>query len=596
MKKFIIPLAVLLALTACQKDEEDLTEHPRYIYTLDNVFSTADQVDQALTSCYTAIRTLYLSGDDWMGWAFTGSSGTDMYDVPYDRNMFAFNDYTIVNPTHTVFSTIFRRLYELAAAANMVLYSAELPQIQWGSDSKKVYCLAQARFFRAWAFRLLGELYGGVPIVDKVHTAATFDFHRDSREAVYLFAIKDLEDALEGLPAAPEDVGRVSRGAAFHCLAELYLALGTEYITLGRAEDGQVAFEKSVYYADQVIDHSVHHLMTERFGKRSKEGPVYYYAKNKAAQTPDHTYASAGVDMPGNVFWDMFQDDNINYQDGNFENLYVIQIDYIAHKTNDRDGSNYRGSVMRDPREFGPRLHVAASSYIDGDMEDRGGRCVTFVMPTMYTRDLIWQGEWAYDMRNSETCYRRTFLGNIPGTKYYGKPIPWSVLYREGGNLDAVQAGECDAFPISCKITTDRFVGLEDGQRREYLFRDKAVIRLAETILVRAEAKLRGGNASGAAADINLIRDRAQCRHRVSPAEVDIDLILDERARELMYEEIRWATLMRLGGTTAKERIMKYAYWDLPRKTITRDFNLWPIPQSFIDANKDAVIEQNPGW
>ena len=61
MKKFLLPLALLLAFTACQKDEEDLTEHPRYVYTLDNVFSTADQVDQALTSCYSAIRTLYLT-------------------------------------------------------------------------------------------------------------------------------------------------------------------------------------------------------------------------------------------------------------------------------------------------------------------------------------------------------------------------------------------------------------------------------------------------------------------------------------------------------------------------------------------------------
>ena len=122
------------------------------------------------------------------------------------------------------------------------------------------------------------------------------------------------------------------------------------------------------------------------------------------------------------------------------------------------------------------------------------------------------------------------------------------------------------------------------------------MIRLAETILLRAEAKMRNGDKAGAAADINMLRDRAKCGYKVTADDVNVDLILDERARELVYEETRWNTLLRMGGTVAVDRIKKYAYWDYPRTTLNKNFNLWPIPQTVIDTNKDVPMQQNPGW
>ena len=85
--------------------------------------------------------------------------------------------------------------------------------------------------------------------------------------------------------------------------------------------------------------------------------------------------------------------------------------------------------------------------------------------------------------------------------------------------------------------------------------------------------------------------------YMVTASDVNLDLILDERARELVYEEHRWNTLLRMGGTIAIDRIKKYAYWDVARTSLAnKNFNLWPIPQSVIDTNKDIKLEQNPGW
>src|SRR5699024_36795 len=67
---------------------------------------------------------------------------------------------------------------------------------------------------------------------------------------------------------------------------------------------------------------------------------------------------------------------------------------------------------------------------------------------------------------------------------------------------------------------------------------DWYVYRLAETYLLRAEAYCWKGNLSKAAEDINVVRKRAHAKP-ISSSDVNIGTILDERARELYYEELR---------------------------------------------------------
>ena len=78
----------------------------------------------------------------------------------------------------------------------------------------------------------------------------------------------------------------------------------------------------------------------------------------------------------------------------------------------------------------------------------------------------------------------------------------------------------------------------------------------------------------------------------VAPANVDIDYILDERARELCWEEIRLLTLMRLGKLV--ERVRKYNH--VTQDNILDHQNLWPIPSGEIETNSEAELVQNPGY
>lgn len=126
---------------------------------------------------------------------------------------------------------------------------------------------------------------------------------------------------------------------------------------------------------------------------------------------------------------------------------------------------------------------------------------------------------------------------------------------------------------------------------------DAYAMRLAETYLLRAEAHLGNGDATLAAADINVVRARANATP-VLAADVDIDYILDERIRELYTEELRLITLMRLG--LLYDRTIRFN--NNPASNggvgggIQPHNNLFPIPQSEIDLNINGTLEQNPGY
>ncbi|HYH57487.1 MAG TPA: RagB/SusD family nutrient uptake outer membrane protein, partial [Anseongella sp.] len=132
---------------------------------------------------------------------------------------------------------------------------------------------------------------------------------------------------------------------------------------------------------------------------------------------------------------------------------------------------------------------------------------------------------------------------------------------------------------------------LTEGTNYGRSFKDTYIMRLAETYLLRAEAYFLSGDLQSAANDINAVRTRAGAG-QVTPAEVDLDYILDERARELIIEENRRLTLSRTGKLVERAR----EYNPQSGGSIQDHHHLFPIPQSSIDANIDAELEQNEGY
>src|SRR5699024_1834073 len=152
-------------------DTEFLKETPKTFYTLDNSLSSYSELEQVLISCYSQARS------DFGGLILRGK-GTDILAVPERRISASFADYGRLNPGTGTYNSIYSAQYELISKANTILYTDENKDIIWPSEEQRNYVIDQAKFFRAFAYRSLGELFGGVPLVTELYTTPKYDFER----------------------------------------------------------------------------------------------------------------------------------------------------------------------------------------------------------------------------------------------------------------------------------------------------------------------------------------------------------------------------------------------------------------------------------
>ncbi|MCS3157449.1 RagB/SusD family nutrient uptake outer membrane protein [Phocaeicola dorei] len=133
---------------------------------------------------------------------------------------------------------------------------------------------------------------------------------------------------------------------------------------------------------------------------------------------------------------------------------------------------------------------------------------------------------------------------------------------------------------------------------------DVVVARLGETYLIAAEAYLKMGKTEEAAQMINKLRQRPGTIRKgyttemtVTSNDINIDFILDERARELAGEYVRWTDLKRTH--TLVEYATKYNEDGIKESAMIGPDGkykiLRPIPQAAIDLNQ-AKVTQNPGY
>ncbi|HEU0053668.1 MAG TPA: RagB/SusD family nutrient uptake outer membrane protein [Longimicrobium sp.] len=126
---------------------------------------------------------------------------------------------------------------------------------------------------------------------------------------------------------------------------------------------------------------------------------------------------------------------------------------------------------------------------------------------------------------------------------------------------------------------------------------DYPMFRLADAYLIYAEAVLRGGGGTRAQAlqYVNALRQRAygDASGNIVDAQLTLDFILDERARELMWEGHRRTDLIRYNRfTTAGVWAFKGG---VKAGKVTEAFrNLFPLPASELLANPN--LKQNPGY
>jgi len=124
-------------------------------------------------------------------------------------------------------------------------------------------------------------------------------------------------------------------------------------------------------------------------------------------------------------------------------------------------------------------------------------------------------------------------------------PDNWVYLDEYTDDVPANEEWEDENYPWVKKFDDPNSVDRGDNSRDFFLF------RLAETYLIRSEARINQGRSGDE--DINTVRARSW---DVMASGADLDEVLDERGRELMGECKRWMDLRRMGKV--KERVSMY--------------------------------------
>ena len=443
----------------------------------------------------------------------------------------AYQDYvSYLTPTFSAVPYIWDMVYQgILTRANLVIDYAEKPTAQWTNEEEKNVIVAEARFFRAYGHNILANLYGGVPIADRFYTELKIDFVRASREDVYKFVAEDLEFASKWLPETTND-GRIAKAAADHLLAEVYISLGR--------------YDDAIRSASDVIDSDLYELMHERFGSFE--------------------------DLLGDVFSDLFKEKNQNRSSsGNTETIWALQIEY-----NTPGGGRYRATRYWNSQYYNIKDPDGLNAML---LCDSLGRPNGWTRGTPHVYHSVWTDR--NDMRCSNHNFRWDFYNNNPESKYFGQKIDPNTYQ----GIDTMRT----YYPTIRKLEGIFY----DGASSPDIYVDQYAMRLAETYLLRAEAYLLQGDKQKATDDINVVRNRAHAKPATA-SEIDLDYILDERTRELLVEEPRRLTLIRMNKLV--DRVRKYHPYGGP--TIQDFHAFWPIPQTAIDANINAVLEQNPGY
>jgi len=169
-------------------------------------------------------------------------------------------------------------------------------------------------------------------------------------------------------------------------------------------------------------------------------------------------------------------------------------------------------------------------------------------------------------------------------------------FYTAGQSLDIADQTQ---FPDGYAVIKYRNVKKNGmpGSSLDFSDIDFPLFRLAEMYLIYDEAYLRGGGGdlTTALGYFNALRTRAYGGSTAgNVASIDLDLILDERSRELYWEGFRRTDLIRYGRFTTSAYLWPWKGGVANGQAVADYRNIYPLPSSDVSANPN--LKQNPGY
>lgn len=533
--------------------------------------------------------------------------GVDLYMASNKKTGSEFDRYTLT-PENGDVKSLYADLYGCINMANATMYY----------DATGAY-KGEMLFVRAYCYFVLSQQFGEIPYIKEYINNSERNYPRTSLNDVYSALITDLEDALKD--ANLKDVatdGTASKRAVRALLAKVYLAAGWDLgTTLTDAVSGTYQVTDKTYFT-------------------------------KALDYAQQAIASQELTMTFEEKWSP-------KNEGNDEVIFAVQYDRNGWPGELKSGGHglqntfgsYYGDCTSTGEKYVDGLHASnpKSSYLW--TADDARYDATF-MTTMYNAPQAgWGTVGYYAYYNADAAALDTMpvaLRIFPGTASTSVASTYQTEHAA-----QLQQGECINAPAVLVMSYPNI--WVNGSKKEYVayvnqdlgmfaapvvkkfddpnsaaiavnrtngYRDIVVLHLSDIYLVAAEAALMAGDPSAALTYINKVRARSGVAatdwssYKPAYADLDcyaaftftdIDLVLDERARELYGEGHRWMDLRRTRQLVRYNNIFNA---DLAGKAVSMMSSAkgelkWyrPIPQSEVNANdayKDGTSKQNPGY
>jgi len=221
---------------------------------------------------------------------------------------------------------------------------------------------------------------------------------------------------------------------------------------------------------------------------------------------------------------------------------------------------------------------------------------------------------WALGNENTtESIFEINYDGGAPdgnwGTKMF-RGLDWKKFNIPSNDLLAAFDAENDTkrknasvifedvsgkwsdphYPQNKYPFINKWRNFQEGSNQNYIF-----IRLADILLLKAEALNELGDQPGAAALVNQIRTRVNLGPTPAITQAELRLAIEkERRLELAFEGHRWFDLKRTGRAIEVINQVKGADGQLIGYNLSANRLVWPVPQAELDKN--IRLQQNAGY